>query len=146
MKLKIFSIIFSIFFIAGCHSTGNQADEQPLNNHEDGTFVLFPDSLWTPTGDAKLDSLLQLAATTPPDTNLAMLYYNIGDKYEDNDFEEAKKYYLKMNALNEQLDWNQGRYWFTIGYALILSRQGLADSAIAVNLRTLELARKEKNK
>ena len=40
--------------------------EEPTYN---GQAAFAPDSLWMPTGDAKLDSMLQLAATAPQDTN-----------------------------------------------------------------------------
>jgi tetratricopeptide (TPR) repeat protein len=139
-QLFSYSIIqlFIIGILSGCHFTGNHADEQPQNN-------FTSDSLWTPTGDVELDNMLQIAATMQQDTNLAMLYYKIGEMYEDSDFETTKEYYLKMNDLNEQLNWNQGRYTFAIGFSHILSRQGFADSAIAINLQALELAKKEKD-
>ena len=49
-----------------------------------------PDSLLTPTGDAKLDSMLQLVAVTPQDTNLVLLYFRIAGRYENNDIEKRK--------------------------------------------------------
>jgi tetratricopeptide (TPR) repeat protein len=88
---------------------------------------------------------LQIAAVAPRDTNLARLYYDIGEMYEDNDFEKAKDYYLKVGNLSEQLDWNTGRYLYSAGFSLMLMREGLADSALVVLLQALELAKKEKN-
>jgi len=134
-------VFIFLIFITGCNSKQNN------NAHHGNTTleIFVKDSLWIPTGDAYLDSLMQAAATAKQDTNLAMLYYQIGEVYEDSDFEKAKEYYQKMGSLCEHLDWNQGRYFFAIGYTLVLNRQGEADSAIAINLKTLELAKKEKN-
>ena len=46
-------------------------------------FSILNSQLIEPTGNAKLDSLLQLAAVAPQDTNLARLYDKIGDMYKD---------------------------------------------------------------
>jgi len=129
---------FCLLFFFGCHSPDQKNDIQTISS-------VPLDSLWQPTGDPKLDSLIQAASIAPKDTNLAMLYYQIGDIYENYDFDKAEVYYLKMGELCEQLDWNQGRYFFTIGYTLVLNRQGVPDSAITLNLKMLELAKKEKN-
>jgi signal transduction histidine kinase len=139
MKLNSFSIILGILlFFAACNIIGNSDDKQ-------SEPITVKDPLPEIDDDELLDSLLQLAATMQQDTNLAMLYYKIGEIYENCDFETTKEYYLKMNDLNEQLDWNQGRYTFAIGFSHILSRQGFVDSAIAINLQALELAKKEKD-
>jgi len=148
-KLHAMKIIFNFQFIIvfilllGCNSTDNRL--LPIHHAHSSEALVPPDSLWQPTGNAQLDSLIQATFTAPQDTNLAMLYYQIGDFYEDCDFEKAMEYYSKMGNLCEELDWNQGRFLFTLGYTLVLSRQGLPDSAITLNLQMLELARKEKN-
>jgi len=96
--------------------------------------------------DAKLDSLLKLEKTmTARDTNLAKLYYDIGKLYADNDFEKAKEYYLKVNKLSEELDWNEGRYLYALYFTQILYRQGLIDSGLTIIRQGYELANKENN-
>jgi len=142
MKKYTFQIIIALLFAAagGCFSCSH---ENPPDIET--ALVLSPDSLFDPTGNAILDSLLLLAASTNKDTLLAELYYEIGEQYQDNDFEKAKLYYLKLKDLSEQLDWNTGRYWYSSGYSLVLAREGLNDSAIVINRQAFELAKKEKN-
>ena len=128
-------LLFLLLFIACNNFTGKP---QPQS-------VFAPDSLYTPTGDAKLDSLLQLAATAPQDTNLIKLYDEIGDMYKDNDAEIAKAYFRKVGDLSEQLDWNKGRYWYTVDFANMLNRELLTDSALVIYQKALALARHEKD-
>ncbi|MCL2728044.1 MAG: ATP-binding protein [Bacteroidales bacterium] len=119
-----------------------------LSDHHVGKesqTVPAPDSLWTPTGDALRDSLLRLSVTAPPDTNLALLYRQIGRTYANNDFEKAKEYYIKSDNLSRELNWSLGHYLFASDYALILYRQGLADSALAVSQKALDMAKREGN-
>jgi len=136
---SIIIILFLPLLLSSCnHSPVNPVDKQPQN-------IFSPDSLWTPTGNAQLDSLLQLAAVTQQDTNLVLLYDQIGDIYKNIDFEKAKEYYLKMEALSEQLDWSKGRYWSAGAFSNILQRERLIDSAVVVLQKALELAKRENN-
>jgi tetratricopeptide (TPR) repeat protein len=139
MKQIYFQLIITLLCVSCTHPTADRtANRQPQT-------VLAPDSLWTPSGDARLDSLLQLAAVAPQDTNLARLYYQIGEMYQDNDYEKAKAYYLKLEALSKQLDWNEGYYEYTACYTTILNREDLPDSALVILQKALDLARNEKN-
>jgi len=140
MKKHILPLTFCLLFVAACHFTGSHDDKQPQT-------AFIPDSLWTPTGNAQLDSLLQLAAVAPQDTALAKLYADIGDEYYyyHNDFQKAKEYYLKTNTLSKELNWNEGRYYFAAGYTNILNIEGLMDSAIVIHQQVLELAKNEMN-
>ena len=131
-------ILVLLFFTASCNFTGNSDKTQTQS-------IAVPDSLFVPTGYAKLDSLLLLAATYEQDTNLVRLYYKIGDMYESNDYEKAKEYYLKVKSLSEKLDWNEGRYLFANGYTNILNHQGFFDSSIVIHQQALELTSKETN-
>jgi len=108
------------------------------------TSVALQDSLFEPTDNAQLDSLLRLAAVARPDINLAKLYDEIAEMYKENNFKKAKEYYLKLRDLSEQLDLNNGRYVYSTGYGLMLMREGLTDSALVICLNGLELAKKEK--
>ena len=107
--------------------------------------TLAPDSLLTPTGDTKLDSMLQLIAVTPQDTSLVLLYFRIAGRYENNDSEKAKEYYLKMGALSDRLNWSKGRLAHASGMAFLLSREGLTDSALVIYHQAIELAKNEKD-
>jgi hypothetical protein len=134
---KFTSILFLLLFIASCNS--------PINNTDNRTEkTTSADSPQTSTGDPKLDSLLILTEQTPTDTALAMLYYDIAKMYELRDREKAKEYYLKLGILSEQLNWYQGRHLFTAGLSLLLSKEGLSDSAIVANLKKPELIEKKR--
>jgi len=141
--------VYPIFALAltlsatGCHSGGNTGDKLPPAQNATPVNIA-PDSL-EHTDDAKLDSLLRAAATAKQDTNLAKLYYKIGDVYAENDFEKAKEYYIRLKNLSEKLNWSEGLYSYAAGFSIILVRQGLIDSAIIINRQALDLAKKEKN-
>jgi len=145
MKFSIlnfqFSIIIAVLLIAASCNFNQKNGRQSAEN----AVVTPKDSLFVPTGDAKLDSLLQLAAVAPQDTTLAGLYYQIGDLYEDNNHEKGKEYYLKLKSLSEQLDWNEGRLLFAYSFSTVLCREGLADSALVIISPALELAKRENN-
>jgi len=127
------------FLFAACSNySENKIAEQTQN-----TFV--PDSLWTPTGNAQIDSLLQLAAVAPQDTTLALIYFEIGELYINNDLQKAKEYYSKLKTLSERLKWNRGFYKYSEGYTDALNIEGLMDSAIVIHLHALELAKAEIN-
>ena len=129
--------LFVFLMVAACSRfTGNHDNLQPQN-----TFA--PDTLWTSTGDAVRDSLLQLVSIAPYDTNLALLYYKIGRTYANSDFEKAKEYYRKLDNLSQALNYGRGRYLYASDYALMLIRQGLADSALTISHEALDLARSE---
>jgi len=132
-------LLFGVFLFAACnHFTGKPDHAQPQH-------IPATDTLWMPTGNMQIDSLLQLAATTPPDTTLALLYYKIGDIYENIDFEQAKAYYQKLGNLSEQLDWHKGRILYASGFSLVLMREGLADSALVILQAGDELAKRLNN-
>jgi len=132
----IATIVCSILFLfgVGCRPAHTNIDKQSENMIE-----------IAPTGDAELDSLLFVAAHAPADTNLIMLYNDIAQIYESQDFEKAKEYYLKVRNLSEQLNWHRGYNWYAIGFSMLLGREGLSDSAIVILKRAHELATEEKN-
>jgi Signal transduction histidine kinase len=102
-----------------------------------------PDTLFTPTGNTQLDSLLQLASVAPQDTSLAKLYYKIGGMFVYNDTEKAKDYYAKLKKLNESLNWPVGHMLYAVGIGSILIGSGLNDSALVILQQALELAKRE---
>ena len=132
--MKASVIIIVVLILTSCGNFGDQANELSQT-------ILAPDSLFESTGNAKLDSLLQLAAVAPQDTILADLYDKIGIIYSNNNYEKAKEYYLKLNTLSEQLNWNKGRYLYYFGFSGLLSKEGLRDSSVVILQNGLEIAR-----
>jgi len=129
-----------MLLITACtHFNSKQADKLPQN-------IFEPDVLCHPSGNAQLDSLLHAIDVALPDTNLANLYFKIGELYEDNDFELAKVYYLKMGNLCDQIQWNEGLYLFACVFSSLLIREGLCDSALAILDGVYELAVNDNNK
>jgi len=97
------------------------------------------------TGNEILDSLLQLSTVVSQDTNLARLYYEIGELYEDNDFEQAKIYYRKLENLSRYLNWDEGRFMYTGVFSNLLIREGLTDSALVILQEAYQIALNENN-
>jgi signal transduction histidine kinase len=138
-----------LFAICCCLSCNNNV-QNPVRVVT--TTVATADSLlakaafqFVPTGNAKLDSLFQLAAVAPQDTGLARLYYQIAEMYENNDHERGKEYYLKSKDLSDRLDWTKGQIQFACAFSIMLAREGLMDSALMVIRWANEIAVKEKN-
>ncbi|MCL2245751.1 MAG: histidine kinase [Lentimicrobiaceae bacterium] len=134
-------LVCILFVFLGCNSPkkdiGNISPRNPVF-----------DSLWTATefettDNEQLDSLLHLAAISPVDSNLAKLYFEIAEMYEDNDFEQAKNYYSKFGNLSYELSWSEGIYLHAGGFSNLLVREGLTDSALVVLQKAYELAVRE---
>jgi signal transduction histidine kinase/Tfp pilus assembly protein PilF len=121
-------------FLSGCKFFDNKKEKQFEN-------LINTDSAYALSGNDVIDSLLSVAAIAPLDTNLAKLYYELAEIYEDYDFDKAKEYYLKMGNLCEILDWNDGRFQSAIGFSHTLTRQGMVDESVEVCLQALELAK-----
>jgi len=136
LQLIYFKIIVALICLSGCNTPAIEK-KQHLNNN------VANDSLFEFNPDMNMDSLLLLIANAPLDTNIAMIYHQIGEMYEDSDFEKAKDCYLKMGKISDQLNWNKGRYIYTVDYSHMLVREGIIDSAIILNSHALELAKNE---
>jgi signal transduction histidine kinase len=134
----IFSLQLFVLLLcwAACNAPKNK--EGKLNEN-----FAIADSLFAPTGDAELDSLLQLVAVAKQDTTLVKLYLDIGDMYQNSDFEKAKYYYTKMGNLSEKLGWSVGMIWYAASYYFIQLREGELDSALMVLQKGLDIAIKE---
>jgi len=85
--ILFFQFIVILLLAVNCKNNGSQSDEETQN-------IFVPDSLWTPKGNAKLDSMFQLAAVSPQDTILSSLYIDIGYQYLliYSDYEQVKEY------------------------------------------------------
>ena len=139
----LFIILFVAWYCFSCNSNSPNPNRVQNPVRVELSTTLSTDSLFTPTGNAELDSLLQLASVAKQDTNLARLFYQIGDLYEDNNREKGKEYYLKLKSLSEQLDWIEGRLLSASSLSTALCREGLADSALVIISPALELAKRE---
>jgi len=145
-RTKIYSICLAgLMVAAGCnfsHKNGGSGQDRQNAAMPDSISATPVDSL-AQSKNSKLDSLLRVAATAKQDTNLALVYYTIGEIYYNYDFEKAKAYYLKLKDLSEKLDWNEGRYRYATASAGIYNREGLIDSSLIVTQQAHELAKKE---
>ena len=144
----VFCVAILMLLAAGCNFN-RKSDKQQGKNQDimpiDSVFTASADSV-NPVWSHKLDSMLRVAATAKQDTNLAKLYYDIAGIYFNDNYEKAKAYFLKSKDLSEKLDWNKGRYLFAAGnYCNILEREGLIDSAIVIQQKALEIAKRETN-
>jgi len=128
----------SLLLTVGCNFFKSQ-DKKQIEKER------ITNSIYVLSGNKVIDSLLMVIASAPLDTNLALLYYEVADLYEDYDFNNAKKYYQMMERICDLLEWNKGCYMYAIGYSHVLIRQGVVDSALIINSRALEIAKKEKN-
>jgi len=139
------SYALTVFFLSafllfpGCNYKKNNTLDAKIG------AVVATDSLFEPTGDAKLDSLLLRTVNAPIDTNLAKLYERIGDIYMYSDSEKAKEYYLKLKEISEYLNWDEGRLVFANTFGMLIGREGLTDSAIVILHQGLDLAKKTNN-
>jgi len=86
-----------LLFAVWCCFSCNHTAQNP--NGVETVSVFQADSLFVPTGHAKLDSLLQLAAVAPQDTVLVRLYDKIGDLFAGFDHQKAKEYYFKNKKM-----------------------------------------------
>jgi len=142
---SLFIILFVAWFCFSCNPNSPNPNRVQNPVRVESIAALPADSLYAPTGNAELDSLLLLASVSKQDTNLAKIYYQIGFEYVDNDREKAKEYYLKLKNLSEQLDWNEGRLMYAFAFSNLLNKAGLPDSALVTVSPALELAKKEHN-
>jgi len=138
-KFPLFYLIFFVLLVScSKNSIDKSAEKQP--------YTLFAsDSLWIETGNELLDSLLQVSAVALQDTNLARLYYEIGNMYEDNDFEQAKEYYRKLEDLSRYLNWGEGYFLYVSVFSNLLIREGLTDSALVILQKAHQIALSENN-
>ena len=91
------------------------------------------------------DSLLKLLPKAKEDTNAVSLYINIGQQYESNEPEVAKKYYRKAGDLSKKLNFSKGIIKYIINYTQALNMQGLYDSSLMLNLQGVKLSQETKD-
>ena len=91
------------------------------------------------------DSLLGLLPTAKADTNSVLLYVNIGQQYESNDPGKAKYYYRLAGDLSEKINYPRGIIKYIVNYTFVLNMQGLYDSSLILNQRSVALSRQIKD-
>jgi signal transduction histidine kinase len=91
------------------------------------------------------DSLLSRLPGAKKDTNVVLLYINIGQQYESNDPEKAKQYYRMARDLSTRLNYTRGIIKYIVNYTFVLNMQGQYDSSLILNLQSVELSRKIKD-
>ena len=130
-----------LLLIASCTFSCKQNDRQAVES-----AAVSIDSLFVPTGNMELDSLLQLAAVTQHDINLVRLYNQIAKIYETSDIEKSREYRFKLGELSERLDCDEGRIYLASRTAFSLAQhEGLIDSAIVVYKQGLKFAERDNN-
>ncbi|MCL1851167.1 MAG: tetratricopeptide repeat protein [Bacteroidetes bacterium] len=134
-RLPFYFLLLLLITFMACNNYTEISKEQTVQS------VLVRDTLLSATGDATLDSLLLLAATAPFDTTLAKLYNDIGDIYQGLDFDKAQEYYIRLNEISEQLNWNEGKFLYAASMSNILNREGQCDSALVILEYAQELAK-----
>lgn len=91
------------------------------------------------------DSILSLLPQAKKDTNLIMLYYDIGYQYSMNDHAQAIQYYQKAKALSENLQYTKGLILYASYYGNILKMKGEYDSALVLDKKAIHLAHQLKD-
>ncbi|MDR0205782.1 MAG: hypothetical protein LBI45_00750 [Bacteroidales bacterium] len=132
-------LLLSLLLTVGCNFSISK-DKTQIEKE------IITNSINVLSGNEIIDSLLKVISTAQLDTNLAHLYYEVAELYENYDFSNAKKYYQMMENICDILKWDQGYYMYATGYSHVLIRQGVLDSALIINTRALEKAKKENNK
>ena len=88
------------------------------------------------------DSLLRLLPLARKDTNTVILYINIGQQYETNEPETAKRYYRMAGELSKKMGYTKGVISFINNYTFVLNMQGNYDSSLLLNLQAVDLSKK----
>jgi two-component system NarL family sensor kinase len=91
------------------------------------------------------DSLLRLLPQAKGDSNAVLLYINIGQQYENTDFELAKQYYRKAGQLSEKINYATGIIKYISNYTFVLNMQGMFDSSLLLNKQAVAVARSSKD-
>ena len=88
------------------------------------------------------DSLIRLLNTSMNDTTRVLLYISIGQQYENNIPDSAIYYYTQARNLSEQVSYNTGMMKYLSNITYIYNSQGKYDTALVLNLQSLDLARR----
>ncbi|MDR0792872.1 MAG: tetratricopeptide repeat protein [Chitinophagaceae bacterium] len=92
-----------------------------------------------------IDSALAALATAKADTNKVILLRQLGNYYQDNDANAAKKYVSQSGELSKALNYKDGMYAYLNDYTFLMIRQSLYDSALYYAKQMQAMAVKENN-
>jgi two-component system, NarL family, sensor kinase len=86
------------------------------------------------------DSLWRLHKISKPDTNLVLLYIQLGQQYENNKPDSAILLYEAALRLSEELNYVPGiiKYYTNVTY--VYNLQGRLDTSLVLNLKSVEIA------
>ncbi len=87
------------------------------------------------------DSLLRLLPVAKEDSDKVQLYINLGQQYETQEPERAKFYYRSAGELSRKIGFKPGEIRYIMNYTFVLNQQGFFDSALALNLQSVKMAR-----
>lgn len=104
-------------------------------------FLLLPFQRSLAQTDPVKDSLLAVLSASKEDTGKVLTAITLGQYLEYNDLESAKYYYLQAKLLSEKLHYTMGILKYYANYTAVLNIQARFDSALALNLQALQLAR-----
>ena len=87
------------------------------------------------------DSLMRLLPGAAEDSNKVLLLINIGQQYEDAEPGKAKEYYKLAGDLSGKINYKLGIIKCITNYTYVLNLEGLFDSSLLLNLKSVDLAR-----
>lgn len=90
-------------------------------------------------------AILKRIQKSKQDTNRVLAYIEYGQYLENQNLDSAGKYYLKADALSEQLNYDIGRFKFRSNYTYILNLQGKFEEGLKLNRESLEIAKRMKH-
>ena len=103
-------------------------------------FIIFNGSVLSQDYQDRQELLNQLH-NTPEDTNRVLLYISIGQQFENSIPDSAIFYYTKARDLSEKLKYVTGEMKYLSNITYVLNAQSKYDSALSLNLRSVELAK-----
>lgn len=107
--------------------------------------ILFSFLILGLCGQTKMnkDSLLKLLPSVKEDSAGVDLYINLGQQYETSETELAKFYYKKALGISEKINYPEGVTRSISNYTYVLNVQGRFDSGLAMNLKAVDITRKQ---
>jgi len=103
-------------------------------------FIIINGSVLSQDFQNRQELISQLQ-NIPQDTNRVLLYISIGQQYENNIPDSAIFYYTKARDLSEKLGYITGELKYLSNITYVLNAQSKYDSALSLNLRSVELAK-----
>ncbi len=92
-------------------------------------------------GTINKDSLLKKLEAAKTDREKVKLYYELSNRYFNEDLQEAERYCLLGGALSKKINYTEGVLVYFTNYFNILNYKGHIDSALKINLEAVEYAK-----